>query len=113
MFALGQLDGDGVVAHDRPGDQLGEQGHEAGKIGESASRSSSSAIDIDGIAHGLECVERDAYGKDDRERRTTARQRVTEEIVGGVDEEERVGDLVLVRGEDEDSVAGQGTELAF
>ena len=75
---------------DRAGDQLGEEGDEGQEMNDSSAWRELSAVDVDGIAHRLEGVERDAHRQDDVQRaqlerhvqiRQQVRQRLDEEIV--------------------------------
>ena len=50
-----------VVPHDRPGHQLREQGDIAGEIDEAPRGAGLPAVEIEGIAHRLERVERNAH----------------------------------------------------
>ncbi len=51
----------------RPGHQLGEQGNKEGIIQKALGRDQLSAIHVDGVAHGLEGIERDAHRQDNVE----------------------------------------------
>ncbi len=65
MAALVELVGDRVVAHDRPGHQLREHRHVAHEVAEAPHRRRHAAVDVDGVAQGLEGVEGDAHGQHD------------------------------------------------
>src|SRR5262249_12859476 len=55
-----QLIGEKGELQDRPRNQMREHRHEAGKIDEVGHRFGLAAIDVDGVAKCLECVETDA-----------------------------------------------------
>ena len=52
-----------LILDDRPGDELGEQGDEGAEIDEIPLDRCVTPVDVDGIGHGLEGVERDADGQ--------------------------------------------------
>ena len=80
-----QLVGDILVAHDGTGDELGEQGDEGAEADEAPLRLAVPAVDVDGVAHGLEGVEADADGQRHVQRRDAdagdAAQRRGKEVV--------------------------------
>ena len=86
MFSFRELDGHGVVPHDRTGDQLGKQGHEAREVDESPNRISLSTVHVDGVAHGLEGVKGDADRQGDPDHaeaiRTEHVQKCVEVLLG-------------------------------
>ena len=65
VLAEGQLCGEGLVANDRPGHQVGEQGHERREIGEGLGGRRVAAIKVNDVGQRVEGVERDADGQDD------------------------------------------------
>ena len=48
--------------HDGPGHQLGEEGHEEEEVHRAVHRLQAPAVDVDGVAEGLEGVKGDAHG---------------------------------------------------
>ena len=63
VFAEGQLLGQRLVADDRPGHQVGKQGHERREIGEGLGRRRMAAVKVDDVGQRVEGVEGDADGQ--------------------------------------------------
>ena len=61
--AVVNLQGHGLIADDRPGDELGEEGHVQPHIQHAALGGGFAPVDVDDVAHGLEGVEGDADGQ--------------------------------------------------
>ena len=54
-----------ACSHNRAGNQLREERHKQGKVGEAPGGFQFSEIDVKGVAECLEGVERDSQGQDD------------------------------------------------
>ncbi len=68
--AADELIGHRVVADDRPGNELGKERNVASEIDERPDGRGRAAIDVDGVAEGMERVERDPDRQGDRKHRT-------------------------------------------
>ena len=65
MLPVPHLMGDDAVADDGAGDEVGEEGDEAGEVEEGFGGFGMAAVEVDAVAEALEDVEGDACGEDD------------------------------------------------
>src|SRR5207237_5892621 len=75
------------VANDRPGDQMGEEGDEAGVIEVASGRLGDSAVNIDDITHRFKRVKADADRQYDRHDRHRTAGEEMRDVVGDLGEE--------------------------